>query len=56
MESASRIAIGSSMIESGLRASLARTCKVSSAVSETPVSTVPSAFAVGAELIAEPCR
>src|SRR3954467_10920276 len=42
MESASSIAIGSSMIESGLRASFARTRKVSSAVSETPVSTVPS--------------
>jgi hypothetical protein len=50
MESASLIAIGSSMIESGLRASFARTRKVNNAVSETPVNTVPSAFAVGMEL------
>ena len=53
MESTSWIAIGSSMIESGRRASCARTCKVSNAVSETPVSTVPSTFAVGAELMPE---
>src|SRR5262245_30654436 len=51
MESASSIAIGSSMIESGLRASFARTRRVSSAVSETPVNTVPSALAVGVEVI-----
>ena len=38
------------MIESGRRASLARTCNVSSAVSETPVKTVPSAFEVGVAL------
>ena len=37
IESTSLIAIGSSMTESGLRASLARTSSVISAVSETPV-------------------
>ncbi len=38
------------LIESGLRASLARTCKVSSAVSDTPVKTAPSALVVGSEV------
>ena len=37
IESTSLIAIGSSMTESGLRASVARTTSVSSAVSDTPV-------------------
>src|SRR6476620_2097888 len=39
MESTSSTAIGSSMIESGRRASFARTCRVISAVSDTPVKT-----------------
>ena len=50
MESTSWTAIGSSMRESGLRASCARTANVSNAVSETPVS-VASTFTWPA-----PCR
>src|SRR5882757_3893870 len=48
MASTSSIAIGSSMMASGLRASDARTFNVRSAVSDTPVSAAPSIF--GSEL------
>src|SRR5262245_29874023 len=51
MESATVMAIGSSMMESGRRASFARTRRVSSAVSETPVSAEPSTFGVEVPVI-----
>src|ERR1700676_5201020 len=47
MDSINVIAIGSSMMASGRRASLARERSVSSAVSDTPVRIVPSALTAG---------
>jgi hypothetical protein len=46
MASTSWIAIGSSMMPSGRRASVARTFSVNKAVSETPVSAAPSTLGV----------